>query len=502
LRHYEKKLISIVFILKFILIFVTPFSMNSYMKIYLFIIIAFFELVSFNLFSQQENEYSKNTKKPVVYKINIQSEINTTSHIYLINGLQEAKAINADAVLIHLNTYGGVLVDADSMRTAILYNPIPVSVFIDNNAASAGALISIACKKIYMRSGSSIGAATVVNGGTGEQAPDKYQSYMRSIIRATAEAQGKDTIITGRDTVYKWVRDPKIAEAMVDDRIYIPNIIDSGKTLTLTAEEAIRIGFCDGIADSEQEIITKYMGYSDYKLVEYKPTFYDRFKGFLTNPGFQALLIMLIIAGIYFELQSPGIGFPSMAALVAAILYFTPLYLDGLAQNWELVVFILGVLLILVEIFVIPGFGITGVCGILLVGCGLTFALLDNDLFSFKNVQVPDISRSVLTVLSGILLSTLLILWLSSQIGKRGIFRKIALTADLEKSESVDSKDFELVGQQGKAMTPLRPSGKIIINNKVYDAISNQNFIESESIIRIVKLENMQLYVEKISYIF
>ena len=465
------------------------------MKSYLYIV--FFACISSVLLAQSNDRILKNETQAIIYKINIQSEINSTSLIYLLNGLKEAEAMQADAILLHLNTYGGGVVEADSMRTAILYNRIPVYAFIDNNAASAGALISIACKKIFMRPGASIGAATVVQGGTGEQAPDKYQSYMRSMIRATAEAHGKDTIVSRRDTVYKWIRDPNIAEAMVDNRIYIPNVVDSGRTLTFTSQEALRFGFCDGIVDNEHEIITKYLGYDDYVIVQYNPTFYDKLKGFLTNPAFQAILIMLIIAGIYFELQSPGIGFPAIVAVTAAVLYFTPLYLDGLAQYWELVVFIIGVILILVEIFVIPGFGLTGISGIILIAASLIFALIDNDFFSFRTVKVPDISRSVLTVLSGIVMGITIILWLSSRIGQKGIFRKIALTTDLESSESVDIEDFKLVGQKGKTLTDLRPSGKIMIRDEVYDAISNRNFIEKDVEIKVVKFENMQLYVEK-----
>jgi membrane-bound serine protease (ClpP class) len=449
------------------------------MRNYLFISIFLF-FISFNLFSQDSKE---DKQQKIVYAINIRSEINTTSRIYLSNGLKEANEINVDAILLRLNTYGGALVDADSMRTAILYNKIPVYVFVDNNAASAGALISIACKGIYMRPGANIGAATVVEAYTGEQAPDKYQSYMRSIMRSTAESTG---------------RDPNIAEAMVDDRIYIPNLIDSGKTLTFTAQEALIHGFCDGIADTDREVITEYLGYKDYKIVEYRPSFYDKLLGFLTNPGFQAFLIMIIVAGIYFELQSPGIGFPSIAAVTAAILYFTPLYLDGLVQNWEIIIFIIGILLVLLEIFVIPGFGITGIGGIILIGTGLVFALLDNHWFSFKHVETSDISRSVLTVLSGMLLSFLSILYLSSRIGEKGLFRRVALTADLSSSESVDQNDNQLIGQRGRSMTVLRPSGKVIINNELYDAISNQGFIESGTEIVVVKFENMQLYVESI----
>lgn len=207
-----------------------------------------------------------------------------------------------------MNTYGGLLESADSMRTAILYSPIPVYVFIDNNAASAGALISIACKKIYMRKGANIGAATVVN-QTGAALPDKYQSYMRSMIRSTAEAQGKDTLIQNGDTIYKWKRDPLIAEAMVDDRVIVPNLIDSGKVLTLTSQEALKWGYCDGIAESPDQVITEYIGCKDYEIKSYEPSWFDNVKGFFMSPVIQSLLIIIIIGGIYFEMQTPGLGF-------------------------------------------------------------------------------------------------------------------------------------------------------------------------------------------------
>ncbi|MDR0506172.1 MAG: nodulation protein NfeD [Dysgonamonadaceae bacterium] len=461
------------------------------MKKYLFFIF-FFNVALLSLWAEENS----NRKPVTVYEIHINSEINTTSRIYLDKGLEEAEAINANAVLLHLNTYGGTLVDADSMRTAILYGKIPVYVFIDNNAASAGALISIACKKIYMRQGASIGAATVVEGNSGEKMPDKYQSYMRSLMRSTAESHGQDTIVSGRDTVYRWIRDPKIAEAMVDERVHIPMVNDSGKVLTLTAMEALKLGYCDGIAESVDEVITSQLGYSDYQLKKYKPSFYANMMGFLTNPAFQAILIMIIIAGIYFELQTPGVGFPSIAALIAATLYFTPLYMDGLLQNWELIIFIIGIILVLLEIFVIPGFGISGISGIILIGAGLVFAMLDNDWFSFEYIKLSDITRSLLTVTSGMLLSFIAVIYLSSRIGEKGMFRKIALTADLENYGSVDVSNNQLIGQKGKAMTDLRLSGKIILNDEVYDAVSNRGFIVAGTDVIVVKFENMQLYVE------
>ena len=431
--------------------------------------------------------------RPLVYEIDIQKEINNTTQIYLSKGLAEAKTLGADAVLIHLNTYGGQVDAADSMRTAILYSPIPVYVFIDNNAASAGALISIACEKIYMRKGANIGAATVVN-QTGTAMPDKYQSYMRSMMRSTAEAHGQDTVIQRNDTLYKWKRDPLIAKAMVDERVSIPNLVDTGKVLTLTAQEAMKWGYCEGIAESPDEVITRYLGYSDYRLVSYTPSWLDDVKGFLLNPVFQSFLIILIIGGIYFEMQAPGMGFPSVVALVAAVLYFAPLYLDGLAANWEILVFVIGLMLIAVELFVLPGFGVAGIGGIVLVTGGLIMALLDNTNFDFRGVSAERWGEAVLTVLAGLVLGFVAMIWLSHKIGRRGIFRRVALVADLE--EAVSSPDLSaLVGQEGIAVTVLRPSGKVRIGTEWYDGVSEAGFIEKGSRVKVLRFENAQLYV-------
>ncbi len=429
----------------------------------------------------------------LVYTIDIKKGIDNTTWIYLHNGLSEARQLNADAILLRLNTYGGLLESADSMRTAILYSPIPVYVFIDNNAASAGALIAIACKRIYMRKGANIGAATVVD-QTGAALPDKYQSYMRSMIRSTAEAQGKDTLIQNGDTIYKWKRDPLIAEAMVDERVIVPNLIDSGKVLTLTSQEALRWGYCDGIAENLEQVITEYIGYKEYELESYEPSWFDNVKGFLMSPAIQGLLIIVIIGGIYFEMQTPGLGFPSAAAVVAAILYFAPLYMDGLAENWEILLFVLGIILIMLEIFVIPGFGVAGISGIILVTGGLTMGLLDNTLFDFREVSGMDTGRAALTVLLGLGVGFALVIGLSNKIGHKGPLREMALNADLEKA--VSGPDLtRLIGKEGTAATVLRPSGKVSIEDELYDGVSESGFIEKGTPVRAVRFENAQVYV-------
>ena len=437
-------------------------------------------------------------EKHLIYKIDIKKEIDRQAQIYLARGLAEAQTLDAEAVIIHLNTYGGLLDAADSMRTAILYSPVPVYVFIDNNAASAGALISIACKKIYMRRGASIGAATVVS-QTGEALPDKYQSYMRSMMRATSEAHGYDTIISGIDTTYKWIRDPKIAEAMVDERITIPNLIDSGKTLTFTTEEAVKWGFCEGIAESIEEVIAEHLKYDNYELKSYNPSWVDTLKGFLMNPIFQSILIMLIIGGIYFELQTPGIGFPSAAALIAAILYFAPLYIEGLAANWEILVFLIGLILVAVEIFVLPGFGIAGISGTILVITGLTLALINNVNFNFESVGSFEIGRALVVVLVALTVGFGIMLWLSHRIGSsNSMLRRVALEADLETATSSPVLS-DLVGKEGIAATVLRPSGKVIIDGVYYDGVSESGFIEKGVKVTVVRFENAQVYVEFIN---
>lgn len=431
------------------------------------------------------------------FKIDIKKEIGSTTWLYIKHGFEEATKENADIILIHMNTYGGEVVYADSIRTKILNSTKPVYVFVDNNAASAGALIAISCDKIFMRPGGSIGAATVVD-QEGKLMPDKYQSYMRATMRSTAESHGRDTIINGNDTVYKWKRDPLIAEAMVDDRTVIPGIIDSGKTLTFTAQEAVKYHYCEGIAENINELVVKQLKISDYEIEAYQPTAWENIKGFLMSSVLQGILIMLIIGGIYFELQSPGIGFPLIVAITAAVLYFAPLYMDGLAANWEILIFIIGLVLIAIELLVIPGFGVTGISGIVLVIAGLTLSLLNNIDFNFEPVKVPSVSKALLTVIGGMTLGIALVLYLSSRIGTKGIFKKMALETSLDNSAGyigVPIENKELVGKLGTSTTILRPSGKVLVDGVVYDAVAQEGYIEKGVSVRVLKFETGQIYV-------
>ena len=457
---------------------------NSWIVVFLF---ATFLLVA------QEND------SKLVYKLNIKQEITKATWRQTMQAFDAADSLNADIFLIHMNTYGGTVVDADSIRTRILQSKIPVYVFIDNNAASAGALISIACDSIYMRPGGSIGAATVVN-QTGEAMPDKYQSYMRSTIRSTAEAHGKDTIISGTDTIYKWHRDPLIAEAMVDQRIYVEGISDTGKVLTFTPLEAIENGYCEGLAESIPEVLSK-VGVKEYTIVEYKPSWIEKIIGWLVHPMISGFLIMGIIGGIYFEMQSPGIGFALGIAILAAVAYFAPLYLEGLAAHWEILVFVIGVILVALEVFIIPGFGIAGISGVLLIFVSLVLSLVNNVNFNFEGVEINGVGTAVTTVVVGVFGGFVISLYLSSKVfgAKSGMFKNIALNTVQNVSDgyvSVEVSLFELKGKTGIAQTVLRPGGKVLIDGEIYDAVAENGFIDKDENVLVRKVEATQLYVE------
>lgn len=434
--------------------------------------------------------------KSLIYRINIKENIGSNTMIYLQNGLREAQAVKATCVLIHMNTYGGGVMEADSMRTAILNSPLPVYVFIDNNAASAGALIAIACDSIYMRNGATIGAATVVNSTDGMAAPDKYQSYMRGMIRATAESHGMDSVLVNGKLVEKWRRDPKIAEAMVDEKVVIPQFEDdSTRVLTLTAAEAVEVGYCEGIAETIHEVATSYLGYKEYELKTYNPTIYDYIRGFLMNGIVQALLIMIIIGSIYFEIHTPGIGAGAAIAIIAAILYFAPLFLSGYAQSWEIIIFVIGLILIVIELFVIPGFGVAGALGIIFMITGLLLAMIGNINFNFEGVSLNAFFKSSMTLLAGLGLGFALIIFTSSRIGKRGFLRNAALNADQEGFMSVSMEPASIVGKSGIAATVLRPSGRVEVEGVLYDAASIFGFIDKGEEIIVSRYENSQVYV-------
>ena len=253
--------------------------------------------------------------KSKVMVMDIKAEIDPRMLRYVKLALEHAEKTKADYVIVDMDTYGGVLTDAKDIVDIIMDFKRPIWVFINSDAASAGALISIACDSIYMSPGASIGAATVVE-SDGKAAPDKYQSYMRSIMRSTAEENH---------------RDPRIAEGMVDERLVVDSIKQAGKVITFTTKEAIKYHYCEAKVNSIEEIL-KRNKIENYEIDHFELGTAERIISFFINPFISGLLILIIIGGLYFELQTPGAVFPIAASLLALVLYLVPYYLNGLAQ--------------------------------------------------------------------------------------------------------------------------------------------------------------------------
>uniref|UniRef100_UPI0040488631 NfeD family protein n=2 Tax=Roseivirga sp. TaxID=1964215 RepID=UPI0040488631 len=416
-----------------------------------------------------------------IFVMEIKADIDPRMNRYVDLALAQATAEDVDIVIIEMDTYGGAVNDANDIRTRILEYEKPVWVFINNDAASAGALISIACDSIYMVPGSNIGAATVVNGDDGSQAPDKYQSYMRSIMRSTAEQNG---------------RDPQIAEGMVDDRIEIEGVTEAGKTITFTSTEAIKNGFCEMEVTSIEDILQKN-NIENYKLIRYELSASEQIIAFFLNPFISGILILIIVGGIYFELQTPGIGFPLAAAGVALVLYLVPYYLSGLAANWEIAVLFLGIILIALEVFVIPGFGVAGVTGITFTVVSLIFIMIDNDFFNFDYVPSGDLATASTVVFAGMLGAMILIFALGYRFTNSKMFQRFALTTEQKKSDGYTSSFYttDLVGKEGTAFSILRPSGRVEIEGEIYDAYTRGEYVEKGEKITVISQEGTSLKV-------
>lgn len=434
-----------------------------------------------------------------VYTFPINGDIMPAQQRLVSKCLTEAREQHADLVVIRMNTYGGLVNVADSIRTMILNYPTPIWAYIDNQAASAGALIALAADRIYMHPGGSIGAASVVD-QNGQPMPDKFQSFMRATMRATAESHGQviERIENG-DTIRRWWRDPQTAEAMVGRTVADSTTVN---VLTFTASEAVKNHFSEGTASSLEETLAQG-GVETYTLTEYRPTTLDRLLAWLMNPVVQGIFVMMIVSGIYFELQSPGIGFALVVAILGAVLYFAPLYLEGVAQNWELILFIIGLGLLAVEIFVLPGFGIAGVAGIVVVVLGLSFAAIDNDLLRHLptgEITVGWILQPILVVIIATTAALIGGLLLSKRFltGTTLLQRKVVLTAEMAPEQGYVSHPqvaSELIGKTAEVAAVLRPSGRVIIDGIYYDAIAEEGqFIPRGKQVIITRFEGGVVY--------
>ena len=473
----------------------------------------------------------------LVYVINIRNEIGNGLRVYIDNGLKRASEAEADAIIFDVHTPGGAVGAARDIIDAIQRTEIPTIAYVNTEAISAGAMISLSCDQIVMRHGGAIGDSAPVS-IQGEELNEKAVSYIRGKIRATAERQG---------------RNPDIAAAMVDKRLYLVRFIDGeiitlreeeyierkevgeemeiiaaggpeGELLTLTTEEALEYNLADEVADSVEDLLGLYqivevdgerkvltadgivqkqmeLGDDSVKVIKslrdatqetVLVTLADRFVFFVTSPLISGLLLTLGGIGLFVEIRTPGFGIPGIAGLICLGLFFWGHRLLNISADYAALAFIAGVVLLLVELFVIPGFGIAGIAGIAL--------MLGSVFFVFRSAY--KFETAVFTLSFAIILAFALAIALSYLLPKTRTWNHLVLSAAMDSGSGFHSaprEDFQVyVGKTGVALTPLRPAGTVRVDDTRLDVVTAGDFIVRDTSVKIINVEGSKIFVEAI----
>jgi len=419
----------------------------------------------------------------VVHVVPIEGVIDLGLAPFLQRVLDEAAASGAAAVVLEIDTFGGRVDAAVRIRDALLRTRVPTIAYVDKRAISAGALIGLAAGRLVMADGGTIGAATPVQmgspGSAAQPVDEKTVSYMRKEFRATAESRK---------------RPPLIAEAMVDPDVVIPGLIEKGKLLTLTTEEALKHGLADSRADSLEALLDQ-TGLAGAEIRRESPNWAENLVRLLTHPIVSSLLISLGMVGILIELRTPGLGLPGTVGIVSLALFFCGHWLVQLAGWEELLLIAAGVSLIALEVFVIPGFGVAGALGIAVLIGGLVLSLVGAQ--DTHHDVLEAMLRVVFALIAAILASLLLMRLLPrTAIGQRLILQT-GLSAVKGYASAPDS-DLCKLGQTGRASTPLHPAGIADIGGERVDVVSTGEPIDAGQLIEVIRVDGNRVVVRSL----
>lgn len=396
---------------------------------------------------------------------------------FIGRALEEAEAAGASAVVLDLDTPGGRIDAAWEIIDAVRDAGVPVVAYVNRRALSAGAMIALSADRLYMRPGSSLGAATPVT-GEGQKASEKMVSAMRSEFRALAEERGFD---------------PRIAEAMVDETVEVEGVVDAGRLLTLTTEEAVELGVATGqTADLPALFVTLGL-VPDAPVVRPAPNWAERAVRFLTNPLVAPLLLSLGFLGMLIEIKTPTFGLAGGIGLLCLAAFFGARYLVSLAGLEELLLVSAGIVLIVVEIFVVPGFGVAGGLGAASLLAGTFMSLLG---------AFP--TPGDLMGAAGIIASSILILVALAWAILRHLPYSRSITGIFLRSETSRETGYvsaevreELVGEGGVALTDLRPSGVARIGGERVDVVTEGPWIEEGTPVVVLRAEGYRHVVRE-----
>jgi membrane-bound serine protease (ClpP class) len=416
----------------------------------------------------------RSNASPIVYRVPVTGVVEMGLAPFIARSIGEAESAGATAVVLDIDTPGGRVDAAQQISDAIAEAEIPVYAYVNRRALSAGALIALATRAVYMRTGSTMGAATPIT-GDGQTASEKIISAMRSEFRALAEAHGLD---------------PRVAEAMVDEDIEIPGVVERGKLLTLSTDEAASIGYATEVAD--WDALMGEIGAAQAEVVVTSPNWAERTVRFLTHPLVAPFLLSLGFLGLLIEIKTPAFGLAGLAGIASLSLFFGSHLLIGLA-GWEVVILLgVGALLILAEVLVLPGFGVAGILGVVAVVMSIFLSMLGN-LPSVTDLLVAMyvLGFSFILVFAG---GWQLLRWLPQDRRGQSILHRSTMSRELGYTSSELRSD--LLGLQGIATTDLRPAGTARFGDESVDVVSAGPWVEAGTPVRVVRAEGYRHVVE------
>ena len=422
-------------------------------------------------------------QRPVVYVVPIEGVIDLGLAPFVQRVLDEAAEAGAAAVILEINTFGGRVDAAVQIRDALLRARVRTVAFVNKRAISAGALISLAAEKLVMAEGGTIGAAAPVQmgqpGAAAQPVEEKTVSYVRKEFRATAESRK---------------RPPLLAEAMVDPDVAIPKVIEKGKLLTLTTEEALKHKLADFRAENMESVLEQ-LGLGGGELRRTSPNWAENLVRFLTHPVISSLLITIGMLGIIVELRTPGFGVAGGLGITSLALFFWGHWLVQLAGWEELLLALGGVLLLVLEIFVFPGFGIAGVLGIAAILAGLILSLVGAG--DTSEVVITAAGRVVFSLLVALIASLIMLRFLPRLPFGRRLVLETGLGAGHEHGSAPDS-DMRWMAKKGRASSPLRPAGIAEIDGERVDVVSDGEMIDAGEIVEVTRVDGNRIVVRRV----
>jgi len=493
------------------------------MKILTFILIGLFFVGFFSIAFAQEKQVDFSS----ICIIPIHGEINKTMVVFVSRGIANAQKQKANIIIFDINTFGGrvdsalqittLIGSAEPAMTIAYVTTIPQSTGV---SWSAGALISFSCNRIYMSPGTSIGACapiSVTPQGS-EMASEKVVSAIRAQISSLAEKNGYPKSIAQAMVD----EDIEVREIFVDDKILAVTdeelkdiereskksgqkiekgkiISPSGKLLTLTAKEMERYGVSSGTVKNRDQLY-KALEIEKPDVLEFEQSTADKIVAIITGSIFTSILITIGLMTLFIELTSPGFGIPGTIAIICFSVVFSSYALLGTVGSIELIMFVIGVVLLILEIFIIPGFGIAGISGIVLIVSSLVLSMQGFVLPGF-DWQKEIFKHNILIVSISVVASFIAFTLFAYYLPKFKPFSRLTLetTQSPEQGFTVQSKemDSQLVGKKGIAITTLRPSGKAEIDNQVIAVETDGEFLVAGESVEIIEVSGNRIIVRK-----